>query len=69
MKLDFWHHVMHNSRTAASAPLLTTIGRKNYATRDEARADVFDYIEGFYNAKRQHSTLGYKSPAQFEAAP
>jgi putative transposase len=42
--------------------------RKNYATRDEARADVFDYIEGFYNAKRQHSTLGYMSPAQFEAA-
>lgn len=42
--------------------------RKNYATRDEARADVFDYIESFYNAKRQHSTLGYMSPAQFEAA-
>lgn len=42
--------------------------RKNYATRDEARADVFDYIERFYNAKRQHSTLGYMSPAQFEAA-
>lgn len=42
--------------------------RKNYATRDEARADVFDYIERFYNARRQHSTLGYQSPAQFEAA-
>lgn len=42
--------------------------RKNYATRDEARADVFDYIERFYNARRQHSTLGYMSPAQFEAA-
>jgi len=41
--------------------------RKNYATRDEARADVFDYIERFYNARRQHSTLGYQSPAQFEA--
>ena len=36
-----------------------------YATRDEARADLFDYIEPFYNRKRRHSTLGYKSPAQF----
>jgi len=36
-----------------------------YATRDEAKADAFDYIEVFYNRKRQHSTLGYKSPVQF----
>lgn len=36
-----------------------------YATRDEARADVFDYIEPFYNRRRRHSTLGYKSPTQF----
>lgn len=42
--------------------------RKNYPTRDEARADIFDYIERFYNSRRQHSTLGYQSPAQFEAA-
>ena len=35
-----------------------------YATRDEARADLFDYIEPFYNRKRRHSTLGYQSPAQ-----
>jgi putative transposase len=34
--------------------------------RDEAKADVFDYIERFYNAKRRHSTIGYKSPMQFE---
>jgi transposase InsO family protein len=36
--------------------------RKTYRTRDEAKADVFDYIERFYNAKRRHSTLGYLSP-------
>jgi len=30
------------------------------------RADVFDYIERFYNPKRRHSTLGYISPVQFE---
>jgi len=33
-------------------------GNKTYRTRDEARADVFDYIERFYNAKRRHSTIG-----------
>jgi putative transposase len=41
-------------------------GGKTYRTRDEARADVFDYIERFYNAKRRHSTIGYLSPMQFE---
>ena len=36
-----------------------------YATRQAAKADVFDYIEVFYNRTRRHSTLGYKSPRQF----
>ena len=40
--------------------------RKTYRTRDEGRADVFDYIETFYNTKRRHSTLGYLSPVQYE---
>jgi putative transposase len=40
--------------------------RKTYRTRDQARADVFDYIERFYNAVRRHSTLGYVSPIEFE---
>src|SRR5262249_31130001 len=42
-------------------------GRKTYRTRDEARADVFDYIERFYNPKRRHSTIGYLSPMEFES--
>lgn len=42
------------------------IARKVYRTRAQARADVFDYIETFYNPKRRHSTLGYVSPVQFE---
>lgn len=37
-----------------------------YRTRDQARADVFDYIERFYNPTRRHSTLGYLSPMQYE---
>ena len=41
--------------------------RQVYRTRDEARADVFDYIERFYNPRRRHSKLGYLSPMAFEA--
>lgn len=37
------------------------IGKKTYRTRDAARADVFDYIERFYNTVRRHSTIGYLS--------
>ena len=40
--------------------------RKTYRTRDDAKADVFDYIECFYNVKRRHSTIGYLSPMEFE---
>ncbi|MDE2167431.1 MAG: IS3 family transposase [Alphaproteobacteria bacterium] len=40
--------------------------RKVYRTRDDAKADVFDYIERFYNPKRRHSTIGYLSPMEFE---
>jgi putative transposase len=39
---------------------------KIYRTRNEAKADVFDYIERFYNATRRHSTIGYLSPVEFE---
>ena len=40
--------------------------RTIYRTRDEARADVFDYVERFYNPRRRHSTLQYLSPVRFE---
>jgi putative transposase len=38
---------------------------QHYATHEEAQADLFDYIEVFYNRSRRHSTLGYLSPTQF----
>ena len=42
------------------------VRRQVYRTRDAARADVFDYIERFYNTTRRHSTIGYLSPVEFE---
>lgn len=42
------------------------VHHRRYQTHLEARADVFEYIEVFYNRQRQHSALGYKSPAEFE---
>ena len=42
------------------------IRRKIYKTRDEARADIFNYIELFYNPRRRHSANGGLSPVEFE---
>jgi putative transposase len=41
--------------------------RRSFATRQEARTAVFDYIEAFYNPVRLHSTLGYLSPIDYES--
>jgi len=43
------------------------IKRRTYKTRDDARRDVFDYIEMFYNPKRKHARNGMLSPVDFEA--
>ena len=42
---------------------------RHYRTRAQARQDIFEYIEVFYNRKRLHSSLGYLSPAQYEQLP
>ena len=42
------------------------IGKKIYRSRDQAKAEIFDYIERFYNPTRRHSTLGSLSPMDFE---
>lgn len=57
-----------------NAPMESFIGtlktelvyHRRYRTRDEARADLFFYIEGFYNRRRRHSSLGYLSPDAYE---
>jgi putative transposase len=42
------------------------VHHEDYATREEARASIFEYVEVFYNRQRRHSTLGYVSPAEYE---
>ena len=41
---------------------------EHYATREQARLSIFEYVEVFYNRRRRHSAIGYVSPDQFEAA-
>ena len=43
------------------------IDTRSWPTRDALRAAIFDYIEGWYNTRRLHSSLGYRSPAKYEA--
>jgi putative transposase len=42
------------------------VHERRWATWDEARRDLFAYIEGYYNRQRIHSTLGYITPEQAE---
>ena len=44
------------------------VHEQRYATRDEARSDIVNWIEGFYNRRRMHSALDYRSPVQYEEA-
>ena len=41
-------------------------GALDWRTHDQAELGVFEYIEGFYNTRRRHSSLGYISPIQYE---
>ena len=42
------------------------IKKKIYGTREEARSDIFDYIEMFYNIKRRHGSSDQMSPTEYE---
>jgi putative transposase len=44
------------------------VNHEHFATRAQARASIFEYIEVFYNRKRLHSSIGYMSPEAFEAS-
>jgi putative transposase len=43
------------------------LDRRQWSTRAELGSAIFEWIEGFYNPRRRHSSLGYLLPAQFEA--
>jgi transposase InsO family protein len=42
------------------------IYQTRYETRDHARLDIVDWIEGYYNRQRIHSSIGYRTPVQAE---
>ena len=65
-KGDCWDNAMMESFWATLKTEL--IHQSHYATREQAKAAIFEYIEVFYNRKRLHSSLGYVSPESFEAA-
>jgi transposase InsO family protein len=65
-KGDCWDNAMMESFWATLKTELVHPHR--YATREQARASIFEYIEVFYNRQRLHSSLGYKSPESFEDA-
>jgi transposase InsO family protein len=64
-KGDCWDNAVMESffKTLKSELVYQT----HYRTREEARRSIFEYVEVFYNRQRRHSSLGYLSPAQFEA--
>lgn len=65
-KGDCWDNAAMESFWATLKTEL--VNHEHYATHEEARASIFEYIEVFYNRKRLHSSLGYVSPEAFEAS-
>ena len=63
-KGDCWDHAVAERFFGSLKSERTAPGR--YSTREEAKTDVIDYIEMFYNSHRLHSYLGYVSPNDFE---
>ena len=64
-KGDCWDNACMESFWATLKTELVNL--EHFATHEEARAAIFEYIEVFYNRKRLHSSLGYQSPEAFEA--
>lgn len=64
-KGDCWDNAVTESFWATLKTEL--VHHEHYATREQARGSIFEYIEVFYNRKRLHSSIGYQSPEAFEA--
>ena len=65
-KADCWDNAVMESFWATLKTEL--IHQQQYATWQEAKLSIFEYIEVFYNRKRLHSSIDYVSPEAFEAA-
>ncbi len=63
-KGDCWDNAVAESFFATLKVEL--VHERVFATRGQARREIFDYIEAFYNRARRHSYLGYRSPADYE---
>jgi putative transposase len=64
-KGDCWDNAVAESFFATLE--IELILEADWLTRDDARHAIFEYIEAWYNRQRRHSSLGYRSPAQYEA--
>lgn len=64
-KADCWDNAVAESFFASLETEL--ILESDWFTRDAARQAIFEYIEAWYNRERRHSSLGYRSPVQYEA--
>ena len=60
---ECWDNAVAGSFFATIKRLIDT---RAWPTRKDLRRAVFDYIEGWYNTRRLHSSLGYRSPAEWE---
>lgn len=65
-KGDCWDNAVMESFWATLKSEL--VSQRKFATHEEARGAIFEYIEVFYNRQRLHSSLGYRSPEAFEAS-
>ena len=63
-KADCWDNAVVESLFSTLKQEL--VYRRTFTTRDEAKSAIFEYLEGFYNRRRRHSTLGYLSPVEYE---
>lgn len=63
-KRDCWDNAVAESFFATIKQEL--VWGRSFTTRDQARREIFEYIEVFYNRLRLHQTLGYQSPVAFE---
>jgi len=61
---NYWDNAVAESFFATLKSELVYLRR--FQTRQEVKTEIFEYLEGFYNRQRRHSTLGYLSPVEFE---